>query len=81
MVKTITLHLEMPNDRMLHIPLPSDIPDGPLEVVLVIASEAVHPQTPPLAGRWQTYFPPDFDIDDALHELRHEWEKEWLKDE
>ncbi len=29
-----------------------------------------------LAGRWQSYFPPDFDIDSALQEIRHEWEEE-----
>jgi len=30
-----------------------------------------------LRGIWQGHFPEDFDIDSALEEIRHEWEKEW----
>lgn len=30
-----------------------------------------------LYGIWEGHFPEDFDIDAALHEIRHEWEKEW----
>ena len=30
-----------------------------------------------LYGAWQGAFPDNFDIDAALHEIRHEWEKEW----
>ncbi|MBI1882502.1 MAG: hypothetical protein HYR94_30375 [Chloroflexi bacterium] len=37
MVKTLTFRLDMPDDRTLHLTLPLDVPDGPLEVVLVIA--------------------------------------------
>ena len=81
MVKTITLQLEVSDDRILHIPLPPDIPNGTMEVVLVIA-----PFTPPspttdhLVGRWQAHFPADFDVDVGLREIRHDWEKEWLAD-
>jgi len=81
MVKTITLHLDMPDDRMLHISLPPDVPEGPLEVVLVIASDISRQPIPDLVNRWQSYFPPDFDLDSSLQEIRHEWEKEWLEDE
>ena len=30
-----------------------------------------------LYGVWKDSFPEDFDIDSALYEIRHEWEKEW----
>ena len=30
-----------------------------------------------LRGSWKGAFPEDFDIDAALYEIRHEWEKEW----
>ncbi|MFN7930567.1 MAG: hypothetical protein U0Y68_22125 [Blastocatellia bacterium] len=30
-----------------------------------------------LRGIWKGAFPENFDIDAALHEIRHEWEKEW----
>jgi hypothetical protein len=30
-----------------------------------------------LRGVWQNSFPEDFDVDGALREIRHEWEKEW----
>jgi hypothetical protein len=81
MVKTITLHMDMPGDRVLHIPLPPDVPNGPLEVVLVIAPTAAPPPARSLAGRWQAHFPSDFDVDMALREIRHDWEKEWLANE
>ena len=37
-------------------------------------------RTPPqsLRGSWRGKFPDDFDIDSALHEIRHEWEEELL---
>jgi len=81
MVKTVTLRLDMPSDRTLHITLPPDVPDGPLEVVLVIAPTPWANSAPSLAGRWQGYFPSDFDLDSALLEIRHDWEKEWIGDE
>jgi len=59
---------------MLRIPLPSDVPEGPLDIVVMISSS--HPALPAsgLAGRWKAFFPPDFDIDRALNEIRHDWE-------
>jgi hypothetical protein len=30
-----------------------------------------------LRGIWRDHFPPDLDVDAVLHEIRHEWEKEW----
>ena len=76
-VTTMTLRMKPPVDRTLHIPLPPDIPQGLLDVVVVIAPYQPTISTTGLAGRWQAYFPPDFDIDGALQEIRHEWEEEW----
>jgi len=77
MIKTMTLRVETPLNRTLHILLPPDVPDGPLEVVLVIVAAApVMTPRPSLAGHWQAYFPADFDLERALHDLRHEWEKD-----
>ena len=79
MVTTVTLRTEPSADRTLCIPLPLDVPQGPLEVIVVITPLQPAPSVSNLAGRWQTYFPPDFDIDSALQEIRHEWEEEWMK--
>ena len=79
MVTTMTLRMELSADRMLRIPLPPDVPEGLLEVVVVIAPFQPVVPISNLAGRWQTYFPADFDIDSALQEIRHEWEKEWTE--
>ena len=79
MVTTLTLRTKLPMDRILRIPLPPEIPEGPLDVVVVIApSQPVLPISS-LVGRWQAYFPPDFDVERALREIRHEWEKEWTE--
>lgn len=40
-------------------------------------SAAAQRQPRDLHGIWRGYFPDDFDIDAALNEIRHEWEKEW----
>lgn len=37
-VKTLSLHTDIESDRLLQIPLPDDVPIGPAEVVVVIAS-------------------------------------------
>ncbi len=81
MVKTMTLRLEMPTDRTLRIPLPPDVPDGSLEVVLVIALAEPSVSATHLAGRWEPYFPAEFDVGNVLRELRHEWEEEWTADD
>lgn len=42
------------------------------------AEEGNAPKKPQsLRGLWRGKFPDDFDIDAALYEIRHEWEKEW----
>ena len=79
MVTTMTLHVEPSKDRVLRIPLPPDTPQVPLEVVVVIAPSQPDVTMPDVAGRWRAYFPPDFDLDGALYEIRHEWEKEWAE--
>lgn len=59
------------------ITLPLDVPEGPLEIVLVIAAADKPAASVDIAGRWQKYFPPGFDLDSALTEIRREWEYEW----
>ena len=77
MMKTFTFRLDTPPDRTLHLPLPPDVPDGPLDVVLVVAPTAAGAPSSGLAGRWQAYFPTDFGFESALQEIRHDWENEW----
>ncbi len=77
MIKTMTMHVDPAPDRRLEITLPRDIPSGPLDIVLVIAASEPPTAAVDLADRWRAYFPPDFDIDEALAEMRHEWELEW----
>jgi hypothetical protein len=40
MVKTLNLNAEIPPNRELHIKLPSDVPTGPAEIVLLLSSSA-----------------------------------------
>ncbi|MFN3761929.1 MAG: hypothetical protein ACK4WK_01855 [Anaerolineae bacterium] len=63
----------------MHIPLPSEIPEGPLDIVVIISSSRPALPASGLAGRWQAYFPPEFDMDRVLDEIRHEWEAEWIE--
>lgn len=77
MIKTMTLHMDAAADRRLEVTLPRDLPAGPLDIVLVIAASEKPPATVNLAGRWQSFFPPNFNIEDALHDIRREWELEW----
>ncbi len=54
-----------------------------LQLVSLLA-EQLRQQAPiqpiDLEGRWQGAFPPDFDLDQALQEIRGEWlkELEWI---
>ncbi len=40
MVKTITLSTNVPPNREVHLVLPDDVPLGPAEIVVVVASKA-----------------------------------------
>jgi len=42
------------------------------------AADDQHRKPQSLRGSWRGKFPEDFDIDSALHEIRHEWEEELL---
>lgn len=40
--------------------------------------QTVHPNAPKnLYGIWRNRFPPDFEIDAALNQIRRTWEQEW----
>ncbi|RMF32042.1 MAG: hypothetical protein D6759_09090 [Chloroflexi bacterium] len=78
MMKTVVVETEVQEDGRLRLDIPVDLPPGRVEVVLVIQpAETSGPPYPALAGRWRGLFPPDFDLDRALHEIRHAWEQEW----
>ena len=40
MVRTINLSTEVPPNREVHITLPDDVPTGPADIVVVVASRA-----------------------------------------
>lgn len=62
MMKTLTLHCEIPPNREVNIKVPDEVPLGPAEVVIVIASPAEATREPagtagdmlrsPLFGLW-----------------------------
>ncbi|HEX6385449.1 MAG TPA: hypothetical protein VF177_12330 [Anaerolineae bacterium] len=39
----------------------------------------VQKQPQDLYGIWRDQFPPDFDVDSTLQEIRQEWKREWQK--
>ncbi len=39
MVTTLNLTTEIPSNRELHITLPGDVPTGPADIVIVVASQ------------------------------------------
>ena len=43
MVKTLSLNADVPPNRELKITLPSDVPVGPAEIVVVVASQGSAP--------------------------------------
>jgi hypothetical protein len=40
-----------------------------------VTAQAKQPRD--LRGIWKGKFPEDVDLDSLLHDIRHEWEKEW----
>jgi len=45
MIRTVKLSIQIPESRELHIALPTDVPAGPAEIVLVVSPAAL-PQGP-----------------------------------
>lgn len=77
-MQTLTLETEIQPDGLLRFDLPTNLPPGKVDVVLVIQPQAItHPPYPSLEGRWRGLVPTDFDLDGFLHEIRHAWEEEW----
>ena len=48
MIRTINLTTDVPADRQMHILLPDDVPTGPAEIIIVVASHA--PNIPKTLG-------------------------------
>ena len=77
-MKTLTLETEIAPDGNIHLEIATGLPPGKAEVVVVVQPRlSSQPPYPSLAGIWQEFFPVDIDLDQALHEIRHEWEDEW----
>ncbi len=59
MVKTFSLTADVPPDRQVHLVLPDDVPTGPAEIVVVVASHASTVHTlkdlaqSPFFGMWR----------------------------
>lgn len=55
MARTINLNVDIPEDRHLRIVLPADVPAGPAEIVVTVASPA-RPENTTLAQLAQAEF-------------------------
>lgn len=76
-MKTLVVETEVQADGRLHFDVPTNLPPGKVEIVLVV--EPLEPAAPPyptLEGRWRNLFPSDLDLDAMLQEIRHVWEVE-----
>ena len=77
-MKTLIIEANVQDDGRLRLDVPVNLPPGKVEIVLVIQPIAAPgPPYPSLEGRWRDLFPPNFDLDKALQEIRHTWEAEW----
>jgi hypothetical protein len=84
MVKTITLETNIPPDREIKITLPSDIPLGPADIVVVVAPHAAaegHTLGDLLASEFVGMWQDRDDIDDSADFARHLRETAWRRDE
>ena len=41
MVRTVSLHTDIPDNRELHITLPADVPTGPADLVIVVSAQVI----------------------------------------
>ncbi len=75
----IVVQAEVTQNGRLRLDVPTDLPPGKVTVALSIEPTAKEegPPYPSLEGRWQRWFPEDFDLDEALAEIRHAWQQEW----
>ena len=76
-MKTMTVNTQIEQDGTIRLAVPSNLPSGPAEVVLVIQPKAASGGPPYdtlegiLAGRVAN----DFDVEAALREMNREWEE------
>jgi hypothetical protein len=78
-MKTLTLRTTISSDGTIHLQVPSDLPPGEAEVVLVVqpvVSTALNEGPPYRSDRavWQGKLP-DVDIDADLREMNRLWER------
>lgn len=84
MIRTINLTTDIPADREVRILLPEDVPTGPAEFVIVVASYSkAAPKTlgdlaqSDFFGMWRDRS----DIQDSLHFARQLRERAWSRGE
>ena len=82
MVRTVSLHTDIPDNRELHIRLPADVPAGPADVVIVVSVPAT-----PLTKTFGDFLDSEFvgmwkdrtDITDSVAFARHLREEAWRR--
>jgi hypothetical protein len=81
MVRTINLTTDVPADHQVRITLPNDVPIGPAEMVIVVASRVATEFTlgdlarSPFFGMWQNRT----DISDSVEFARHLRAEAWSR--
>lgn len=79
-MKTLTLHANISAEGVIDLHVPSNLPAGPAEVVVVIQPLGQAPAEPgpfsiaDLHGIWKDQLP-DIDVEAELKEMNAEWEK------
>lgn len=76
-MKTLTVNTEIENDGTIRLAVPSDLPPGPAEVVLVVQprTAAGGPPYDTLKGILAGKIAQDFDVEAALEEMNRAWEE------
>jgi hypothetical protein len=79
-MKTIATTAEIASDGTLRLELPTGLPPGPAEVVIVVQPTPARPGTsgPSLMGKYAKYAQPDFDAVAEVREIRRRAVQEFI---
>jgi hypothetical protein len=71
-MKTIATQAEIASDGTLHLDLPTGLPPGPADVVVIVHPAPAVPgaSTPSLLGKYAKFARPDFDAVAEVREIR-----------
>ena len=80
MVRTVSLHTDIPDSRELHITLPADVPAGPADLVIVVSAQVTSRTfgdflDSEFVGMWKDRT----DIADSATFARHLREEAWRR--